>query len=168
MSAARFRPGVELPAEQITANRRYWESEESVNGIAEAMDMSKGRLYELLLPFDAELACPSCGSSLGYPHRTARLRGDVECDHCGFEGSREEIEGAAGSGGSGSEGSGSGGGTAGQDAQAGDVVDAPPTPVARELWTPGSGATAVSQRTLAGALLSGLAVGIVIGGWLRR
>jgi len=144
-----------------------------VNGIAEAMDMSKGRLYELLLPFDAELACPSCGSSLGYPHRTARLRGDVECDHCGFEGSREEIEGAAGSGGSGSEGSGSegsgsGGGTAGQDAQAGDVADAPPTPVARELWTPGSGATAVSQRTLAGALLSGLAVGIVIGGWLRR
>lgn len=163
MSPVRFRPGIDLPIEQVTANRRYWESEESVNGIAEAMGISKGRLYELLLPFDAGLACPSCGGSLGYPHRTAQIRGDVECDHCGFEGSREEIEEAAASGRSGPEG-----GVAGQDTPAGGVADGPPAPVARDLWTPGSGATPVSQRTVAGALLAGLAVGIVIGGWLRR
>lgn len=163
MSAVRFRPGIDLPAEQVTANRRYWESEESVNGIAEAMGISKGRLYELLLPFDAELACPSCGGSLGYPHRTAQIRGDVECDHCGFEGSREEIEEAAASGPSGPEA-----GKAGVENPAGAGAGGSPVPVARELWTPGSGIEPVSQRTVAGALLAGLAVGIVIGGWLRR
>jgi hypothetical protein len=76
MSRPRFRPGIDLPAEQIEANRRYWETEESVNGIAEAMGVSKGRLYDLLLPFDADLPLPGVRIALGYPHRTARDRGD--------------------------------------------------------------------------------------------
>jgi hypothetical protein len=150
MSTVRFRPGIELPAEQVTANRRYWESEESVNGIAEAMGISKGRLYELLLPFDADLACPSCGGSLGYPHRTARIRGDVECEHCGFEGSREEIQKAPASGRGGTEV-----GMSGEDRPAGPVTGGSAAPGAGQLWTPGSGATPVSQSTVAGALLAG-------------
>jgi len=91
MSVSRFRPGVNLPTEQVEANRRYWETEESVNAIAEAMDVSKGRLYDLLLPLDAGVTCPSCGGALGFAHRTARQRGVVVCDACGFEGSVDDL-----------------------------------------------------------------------------
>jgi hypothetical protein len=163
MSAARFRPGIDLPAEQITANRRYWESEESVNGIADAMGISKGRLYDLLLPFDADLACRSCGGALGFPHRTARLRGEVTCDRCGFSASRDDVVAGEAEGGNTAMPESPGGSSSAGGEPAASRAEAPP-----ELWTPGSATTPVSQQTLAGALLAGLAVGIVIGAWLRR
>ncbi len=86
-----FRPGIDLPAQQVEANRRYWESDESVNGIADAMGISKGRLYELLLPFDADRPCPECGAPLGFAHRTARQRGDLSCGACGFEANLDDL-----------------------------------------------------------------------------
>jgi hypothetical protein len=74
------------------ASTLYWESDQSVNGIAAEMGISKGRLYELLRPLPAEGACPSCGGGPAvFQHRTARERGQVECLHCDWEGSVEEL-----------------------------------------------------------------------------
>jgi hypothetical protein len=155
MSRPRFRPGIDLPAEQVEANRRYWETEESVNAMAEAMGMSKGRLYDLLLPFDAGAPCPACGMALGHPHRTARDRGDVACEGCGFEGNLDALpEGLSGD------------------------AEGPPRPTASDPdaqagapahWTPGAGGgEGPSQRTVVGVALLGVAAGIVLAGWLRR
>lgn len=74
------------------ANRLYWETDDSVNGIAEALGISKGRLYDLIEPLATELVCPDCGGGLAFPNRTARDRGLVVCDVCGFEGDRDELE----------------------------------------------------------------------------
>lgn len=76
--------------ERGKANRLYWQSDESVNGIADALGVSKGRLYDLIEPLAAGVTCPECGAGLAYPNRTARDRGMVVCDQCGFEGQRED------------------------------------------------------------------------------
>jgi predicted RNA-binding Zn-ribbon protein involved in translation (DUF1610 family) len=71
---------------------RYWASDESVNGIAEALSVSKGRLYELIRPLAVEGSCPTCGGGPPvHPNRTARDRGQVECPHCGWEGKLDEL-----------------------------------------------------------------------------
>jgi len=160
MSVSRFRPGVNLPAEQVDANRRYWETAESVNAIAEAMDVSKGRLYDLLLPLDAGVACPSCGGALGFAHRTARQRGVVVCDACGYEGAVDDLldEDAV------------------AELAAGDGRLKQPEPGSAtrgsrgtELWTPGvSERTTTGQRAAIGATLLGLAAGLLLVGWFRR
>lgn len=162
MSAARFRPGIDLPAEQVEANRRYWESEESVNGIAEAMGISKGRLYDHLLPFDAEMPCPSCGAPLAFPHRTARVRGDVACEACGFEGDLEALE--VGGAPEGVVPGSTPSGTAPTRSGSSPAGDAP------ELWSPGAGEAAVGipTRTVVGVSLVGIATGLLLAGWLRR
>lgn len=165
-----FRPGIDLPEQQVEANRRYWESEESVNGIAEAMGISKGRLYELLLPFDADRPCPECGAPLGFAHRTARQRGDVSCGACGFEGNLGDLPeldaealaalaalregaGASSEGGTGSEeGEGDGRGSA---------------PL---LWHDGAATAAppLDRSTLVGVALLGTAAGLLLARLLRR
>jgi hypothetical protein len=151
MSARRFRPGIDLPAEQVEANRRYWESDESVNGIAEAMGMSKGRLYDLLLPFDAEHACPACGSALGFAHRTARDRGMVGCEVCGFEGELSDLPPVDPT-------------AAPSEGEGGPEEGAPPP-----HWTPGAGASGDGpSRNLLGAALVGMAAGLALAGLLRR
>ncbi len=71
------------------ANRLYWETEASVNQIAEELGLSKGFLYGLLLPLPAGLLCPKCRQELTFPNRTARDRGFVVCPNCGFE--EEEL-----------------------------------------------------------------------------
>ena len=43
------------------ANRLYWESDQSVNQIGEALDLSKGVLYGLIAALPAGLPCPSAG-----------------------------------------------------------------------------------------------------------
>ncbi len=149
MATPRFRPGVELPADQLEANRLYWESDASVNGIAEKMGVSKGRLYDLLLPLDAGAPCPECGSPLGFPHRTARDRGVVGCDRCDFEGDLASLPSA------GDEGD----GTPRREPDDDLVLH----------WAPGgSGDPLGGQRAVLGAALLGMAAGLVIGGWLRR
>ncbi len=75
------------------ANRLYWETDESVNGIAERMELSKGRLYGLLTPLPIEAPCPECGGTLGFANRTARDQGKVQCDACGWEAHEDEVEG---------------------------------------------------------------------------
>lgn len=75
------------------ANRLYWESDQSVNAVAELLGVSKGRLYDLVSPLPIDIPCPECGRALAFPNRTARDRGLVTCDTCGFEGDRDDLEG---------------------------------------------------------------------------
>lgn len=74
------------------ASTRYWESEASVNSLAEELGISKGRLYNLLRPLPVDGICPRCGSAPPtHPNRTARDRGEVHCLYCGWEGQTSEL-----------------------------------------------------------------------------
>ena len=64
------------------ANKKYWGSETSVNKIAEALDLSKGRLYGLLVPLPTGESCPDCGEETGYANRTARDKNQPTCSTC--------------------------------------------------------------------------------------
>lgn len=67
------------------ANALYWESDESVNDIADRLDLSKGALYGLVEALSAREPCPDCSAELEYPNRTARDKGLVACPECGLE-----------------------------------------------------------------------------------
>jgi len=67
------------------ANRLYWESDQSVNHIGEALDLSKGVLYGLIAAFPAGLPCPGCSEEMAFPNRTARDKGFLSCPECGME-----------------------------------------------------------------------------------
>lgn len=73
------------------ANRLYWGSDESVNQIAEDLDLSKSALYGVIGPLQSGYACPICGAEVEYPNRTARQREQVVCPECTWEGSEEET-----------------------------------------------------------------------------
>lgn len=74
------------------ASKRYWESDESVNGIAERLGISKGRLYDVLRPLPVEGSCPKCGGTPPVFHnRTARDHDQVSCLQCGWEGDLEKL-----------------------------------------------------------------------------
>lgn len=77
------------------ANALYWESDESVNAIADELDLSKSTLYGMIHPLAAGLACPRCGAEMEYPNRTARERGLVSCPACGLEEEDEGLEAAS-------------------------------------------------------------------------
>lgn len=86
----------DLDAREARANDLYWDSEESVNDIAERLDLSKGTLYGLIRPRASGLDCPDCGTELEYPNRTAREKGFLTCPSCGLEEEEELLRGAAG------------------------------------------------------------------------
>ncbi|MEX2528123.1 MAG: hypothetical protein WEA09_10845 [Gemmatimonadota bacterium] len=67
------------------AQRLYWDSERSVNAIADDLDISKGRLYDIIRPLPVDVACPRCGEPLAWPNRTGRDRGLLVCPSCGLE-----------------------------------------------------------------------------------
>jgi predicted RNA-binding Zn-ribbon protein involved in translation (DUF1610 family) len=69
----------------------YWGSELSVNQIAEALDLSKGALYELIRPLPASVTCPLCATETEHPNRTARERGLLACPWCGWEGTEADA-----------------------------------------------------------------------------
>ncbi len=64
------------------ANKLYWGADISVNQIAEKLDLSKGRLYGLLVPLPTGESCPDCGEETGYANRTARDRNQAICSFC--------------------------------------------------------------------------------------
>ena len=68
------------------ANELYWRSSQSVNQIAETMDLSKSGLYALVHPFPAERPCPDCGEELVFPNRTTKQKAIVSCLQCEYVG----------------------------------------------------------------------------------
>jgi hypothetical protein len=68
------------------ANELYWRSGQSVNQIAETMDLSKSGLYALIRPLPAEGACPECGEGLVFSNRTTEQKTIASCPKCEYEG----------------------------------------------------------------------------------
>ena len=64
------------------ANELYWRSGQSVNQIAEALDLSKSGLYALIRPLPAERPCPECGEGLVFSNRTTEHKGIASCPAC--------------------------------------------------------------------------------------
>ena len=73
------------------ANELYWSSDESVNRIADELDLSKGSLYDLVEPLPAGLPCPRCSAEMEYPNRTARDKGFLTCPACELEEDEELV-----------------------------------------------------------------------------
>ena len=72
------------------ANELYWRSGQSVNQIAETMDLSKSGLYTLIRPLPANRACPECGEGLVFLNRTTEQKTIACCPECGYEGEAPE------------------------------------------------------------------------------
>ena len=118
------------------ANTLYWESDDSVNDIADKLDLSKGALYAVVQPLQTSEPCPECGTLLEFSNRTAREKGLVACPSCELEEELALVEAAR------------------VEASGGVLpVQEPESP---------------TVRTVAAALLIGLAVGIAIGQWSRE
>ena len=73
------------------ANHLYWQSDRSVNQIADEMNLSKGMLYGMISPLTSDLPCPRCSTILEYSNRTARERGLLGCPDCGLEGDEVDV-----------------------------------------------------------------------------
>lgn len=73
------------------ANELYWGSDESVNQIAERLDLSKSGLYGMVGPLMSGSGCPVCGTEVEFANRTARDRDELECPACGWEGGESET-----------------------------------------------------------------------------
>ena len=68
------------------ASTLYWNSDRSVNSIADDLGLSKGRLYDLIRPLGSGQECPNCQSELVFENRTARAGGDPVCPVCDLGG----------------------------------------------------------------------------------
>jgi len=130
------------------ANELYWSSDESVNTIADELDLSKGTLYNVIQPLPTGLACPECGAELEYPNRTARERGLMACPNGDFEGELAEDEALTADSGTGPDRLGGGIGSA-----VGGLLDS------SELGR---------TRTLVGGAFLGAAAGLALIFWTRR
>lgn len=73
------------------ANELYWGSDESVNRIADDLDLSKGALYGIIEPEASGRGCPLCGDEVVYANRTAKDRGMLACPTCEWDGTAEEA-----------------------------------------------------------------------------
>ena len=149
------------------SNELYWDSPQSVNQIADDLDLSKGTLYGILAPRPAGLGCPLCGDEVGWANRTARDRDNLECPTCDWDGSADE--------------------TVGYEAEDPDVETEATEPKAtaaeskpgkprrrrtenRDLPvpTPPAPQGSTSLSTIAGGALIGAAVGLALVLWARR
>ena len=74
------------------AHELYWESDESVNQIAEQLDLSKSSLYNLIAPLSSGLPCPRCSADMEYRNRTARDKGFLTCSACDLEEDAESVK----------------------------------------------------------------------------
>lgn len=120
------------------ANDLYWHSDDSVNGIADELELSKGALYDLVEALPTTSVCPQCGETMEYPNRTARDRGYVSCPACGLEGEEDDMLDVA---------------TVGSGAEV-----APGTGGTRDAL----------NRMLLGSALLGAAAGVALTLWVRR
>ena len=126
------------------ANELYWQSERSVNQIADDLDLSKGALYGIIEPERTGLGCPLCGDEVGHSNRTAKERGRLDCPTCDWDGSADETTSYATSSGDGEA-----------DTDLPSTLPPPPIPMTR-------------LSTIAGGALLGAAVGLAFVLWARR
>ena len=68
------------------ANELYWRSGQSVNQIADAMDLSKSGLYALIRPLPVGRNCPDCGDALVFSNRTTEHKAIASCLACEYVG----------------------------------------------------------------------------------
>ncbi len=144
------------------ANHLYWESEESVNQIGEALGLSKGVFYGLIQPLPAGLPCPGCGEEMVFPNRTARDKGFMVCPACGLEEEEAAVqsywEDAAETGGE------------GEPEAPGALARRAGRAVQQAV---GSGTERMKSlsprgRIIAGTALLGVAIGLLVAGVLRK
>lgn len=127
------------------ANELYWTSDESVNQIAEHLDLSKSGLYGMIGPLMSDSGCPICGAEVEFANRTARDRDELSCPVCSWEGAEAETVPLA-PGAAKSAGSQRGSAETAED----DLSDSD------------------RQRIIVGSALIGAAVGLVLFKYLRR
>ena len=147
-----------LPDDVVArANDLYWSSGASVNQLTRELDLSKGALYEIIIPMAADLSCPCGDGEMAYTNRTARERGFVSCTTCGLENEEEHIRNYLEE----------------QDDSstlqltAADpglpYVRTEPQMEALEATTPRN-----LEKLLVASALAGIAIGVVLGGLMRR
>ncbi|MGD2045195.1 MAG: hypothetical protein PVJ80_04405 [Gemmatimonadota bacterium] len=152
------------------ANELYWGSDQSVNHIADELDLSKGALYEMIRPLPAGLECPVCGAEVVHSNRTAKDRGRVDCPSCDWDGTEDEAVPAERAE-PGRSGTSTRSGGDGRSDEAGpddemyplddyDTVVPPPARIAES--------ESQIRRIVAGGALVGAAVGLALVFWARR
>lgn len=146
---------MDTPEEQALeerANELYWSSDESVNQIADELELSKSSLYALIRPLASGLPCPRCSAEMEYANRTARDRGYLTCPECDLEEDEELVRSEW-------------------------REEARKSPAGTVVVSPGSGSGPRAGRStsrdplgrmLAAAAFLGAAVGVVFGLWARR
>lgn len=71
------------------ANDLYWNSDLTVDQVAEQAGLSRHALYAAVEPLAVDVACDACGGALEYPNRSSRAAGRATCAACGAE---QELE----------------------------------------------------------------------------
>ncbi|MDX1645574.1 MAG: hypothetical protein R3304_00415 [Longimicrobiales bacterium] len=158
------------PAVMERANALYWESDKSVNQIADELELSKGALYGIIEPRPSGLGCPLCGDEVVYSNRTAEERDMLDCPTCDWDGGPDEtVPYQELADGSGQEGAGVGS-FAAAEATSEDVAGpsgADPRRDARRRVPPRR-VPGASFNTVAGGALLGAAVGLALVMWAKR
>ncbi len=131
------------------ANRLYWNSEQSVNSIAEVMGLSKSSLYGLIDPLSSESKCPDCSAEMVYRNRTALDKEALSCPSCGLQ-------------------TGNSSGTKPKPAKGDASADSPVDATEERSAGSPSSTGRPSNRVLAGAALLGVAAGIVVAAAIRK
>ena len=68
------------------ANMLYWNSDRSVNSIADDLGLSKGGFYGVIRPIESERHCSNCQLKMVFANRTAQERDDAFCPVCDADG----------------------------------------------------------------------------------
>lgn len=162
----------QLPEELIArANRLYWNSDRSVNQLANELGLSKGTLYEIIGPLPTGASCPKGDGELVYLNRTAQNRGEVSCPACGFKEEeqpasrpKEEVTGKARSAEAPTQ-------TASRTQIGGSNPPQPFTPKSHDHALPvdvALRAPSAERLLVAGSLVAGIGVGLILACVLRR
>ena len=73
------------------ANELYWGSGQSVNKIAEHLELSKSALYNMIRPLPLGLSCPLCRAEVASSNRTAQDKRVATCGECSWEGPENDT-----------------------------------------------------------------------------
>lgn len=76
------------------ANQLYWTSSDTVDQIADQLDISRNALYAAVSPVDAGLDCPMCSEKLVFVNRSSRAAGRATCEACEAEVQADDLGGA--------------------------------------------------------------------------